>query len=87
MAKQLYPSVLDMVKKDPDLLAIVSKEMDVDPESVIRAANRNSNTINKYSVVKAIADYLGKKPEDIVVEESNGDVNVESKKQIVNTHV
>lgn len=62
--------VLDCIKADPDLFSLVAKEMDIKPTSMIQTIDRNSTTLNQYSVVKAVADYLKKDPSDLVEEET-----------------
>lgn len=60
--------ILDMVKSDPDLFAIVANEMGVKPVSLSSMIDRNGHSLNKYGVVKVVADYLKKNPEELLEE-------------------
>lgn len=59
--------ILDKIKSDPDLFTIVTKALKIKPTSMEQTINRNGVTLNQYGIVKAVADYLKKKPEDLVV--------------------
>lgn len=69
MAKVFKPEVLENMKSDADLFALVAKEMDVKPSSLIQIIYRNGNNINQYSIVRLVADYMKKDPEDLLEEE------------------
>lgn len=69
MAKVFKAEVLDEIKSDPELFALVAKEMEVKPVSLVQIIYRNGNNINQYSIVKLVADYLGRIPEDLLEEE------------------
>lgn len=58
--------ILDMIKSDPDLFTIVTKALGIKPTSMEQTINRNGVTLNQYGIVKAVADYLKKKPEDLL---------------------
>lgn len=60
--------ILDKIKSDPDLFTIVTKALKIKPTSMEQTINRNGVTLNQYGIVKAVADYLKKKPEDLVVQ-------------------
>jgi hypothetical protein len=62
--------VLDQMKDDPDLFAIISKALNVKPVSMPVTIDRNGNNLNQYSIVKLVADYLGKRPEDLLEEDT-----------------
>ena len=62
--------VLQKIKYDPDLFAAVSKALDVKPVSLPQTLERNGNTINQYSIVKLVADYLNENPEDLLEEDT-----------------
>lgn len=70
MAKVFKAEVLEKMKSDADLFALVAKEMDVKPSSLIQIIYRNGNNINQYSIVKLVADYMKKDPEDLLEEET-----------------
>lgn len=61
--------VLDKIKADPDLFTIVTKALGIKPTSMEQTINRNGVTLNQYSIVKAVADYLKKRPEDLLVQQ------------------
>lgn len=69
MAK-LKQEVLSEIKSDSDLWSLVADKMGIKPISLGQMLQRNGATLNQYSVVKAIADYLGLNPQDIVEEET-----------------
>jgi len=67
--------VLDKIKSDPDLFALVSKALKLKPTSLPVTLDRNSNNLNQYSIVVMVADHLGLKPEDVIEQESNEEVS------------
>lgn len=69
MAK-LKKDTIGKIKADVDLWSIVAKEMEVKPFSLGPILDRNGNNLNQYGVVKAISDYLGVNPEDLIEEET-----------------
>lgn len=64
--------VIELIKSDADLFALVAKTMGVRPTSVLETLKRNSNRLNQYSVVTTVAEYLGKEASEIVEEELTG---------------
>jgi hypothetical protein len=64
--------VIEAIKADADLFALVAKEMDIKPTSVHENLKRNGKSLNQYSVIAAVAKYLKKKPSDLVEEELMG---------------
>jgi hypothetical protein len=62
--------VIDKIKADARLYAVVSEAAGVQPASLPIILNRNGRTLNQYSVVAAVANYLGVNTEDIVIEEN-----------------
>lgn len=66
MVKVFKKDVLDRIKSDPDLYALVSKAVGVKPSSLAAALDRNGNSVNQYHVVKAVAEYMEVDPEDII---------------------
>lgn len=62
--------ILDKIKADADLFAAVSKEMGIKPTSLATVLDRNGSTLNQYSVVKVVSDFLKMEPEELLEEES-----------------
>ncbi len=63
--------VLEKIKADADLFAVVAKEMGIKPTSLAAVLDRNGSTLNQYSVVKCVSAYLKSDPEELLeVEES-----------------
>lgn len=58
--------VLDKIKEDVDLFGLVAKAMNIQPASLGPTIARNGASLNQFSVVKAVADYLKKDPEDLL---------------------
>lgn len=69
MAK-LKQAIIGEIKADPALWSLVADKMGIKPISLGQMLHRNGATLNHYGVVKAIADYLGKRPEDLMEEDS-----------------
>jgi hypothetical protein len=69
MAK-LKQEVLEKIKTDPDLFAEVAKALNIKPASLPVTIDRNGSSINQYSIVKLVADYLGKTPDEILEEDT-----------------
>lgn len=65
---RLKKETIDKILDDIDLFAIVGKAVDVKASSIADTVRRNGNSVNQYHVVKAIADYLGKHPDELVEE-------------------
>lgn len=63
--------VLNKIKSDPDLFAAVAKGMGIKPLSLAANIDRNGSTLNQYSIVTLIADYLGKNPEELLEEDAS----------------
>lgn len=61
-------TILEAIKSDADLFAKVAKEMGINPMSLSSSLHRNGNSLNRFSVVKLVADHLGKLPEEVVEE-------------------
>jgi hypothetical protein len=70
MAK-LKQAIINKIKTDPDLFAVVAKAMGVLPASLAANIDRNGKAVNQYNVVKAIADFLGESPEKILGKEAS----------------
>lgn len=66
MAKKFKQEVLDKIKSNPDLFAVVATAMNVMPTSLPVILDRNGNSLNVYTVVKAVSDYLKVKPESLL---------------------
>lgn len=58
--------ILEKIREDHNLYMIVVKLLDIDPVSLPVTLKRNGATLNQYSIVKTVADYLGKAPEELV---------------------
>lgn len=61
--------VLETMKSDPLLFAVVAKALRIKPASLPVTIERNGNTLNQYSIVKLVANHLGRNPEDLLEEE------------------
>ena len=61
--------VIDKIKADSGLYAIVSVAAGVKPTSLPVILDRNGRTLNQYQVVASVAEYLGKNPSELVEEE------------------
>ena len=64
--------VLDLIRSDADLFATVSKVLGIKPVSLLKSIDRNGASLNQFHVVKAVAKYLGKKPDELLEEELTG---------------
>lgn len=62
--------VIDLIKTDPDLFAVVAKEMGVKAVSLAPMLDRNGATLNQYNVVVAVAGYLKRDAQDLLEEET-----------------
>ena len=62
--------ILEKIKADPDLFAVVAKALDIKPTSVNQTLERNGTSLNQYSIVKLVASHLGLQPEDVVTQHS-----------------
>lgn len=60
--------VLDKIKSDPDLFALVAKASNCSPGSLHAMISRNGKMLNQYSVVTAVAEYLKTQPGELVAE-------------------
>lgn len=58
--------VLDKIGSDPGLFAAVASELGIKPTSLQQVMLRNGNSINRYSVVRLVAEYLGENPDNLV---------------------
>lgn len=61
--------VLDKIKGDVDLFALVARTMGIKPVTLAATIDRNGNNINQYRIVTLVASHLGKNPEDLLEEE------------------
>ena len=59
--------VLERMKSDPDLFALVAKSLGNNPASLHMVIHRNGNRLNQYAVVKAVSEYL-RIPADELIE-------------------
>lgn len=66
MAKKFKQEILEKIKTDPDLFAAVATAMNIKPVSLSAMIDRNGNSLNVYTVVKAVSDYLKVKPESLL---------------------
>jgi hypothetical protein len=62
--------VLDKIRDDADLFAAVAKELKIRPVSLPQTLLRNGASLNQYSVITLVADYLDKKPADLLEEDT-----------------
>lgn len=62
--------VLETMKTDPMLFAIIARALGIKPSSLPITIERNGNALNQYSIVTLVAAHLGKNPEDLLEEES-----------------
>jgi len=65
---------LDAIKTDPVLFGIVANAMGIELVSLPMAIKRNGPTLNQYSIVTLVASHLGKKPEDVLENDSEDTV-------------
>lgn len=63
-------TIIDKIKDDADLFAVVSKAMKVKPITLASTIDRNGATLNQYHVVKAVADFLKKSPDTLIEKET-----------------
>lgn len=61
--------VLEIMKNDPELFIMLAKAMDIQPGSVKMAIERNGKRLNQFNIVKMVAEYLKKEPEELLDEE------------------
>lgn len=64
-------SILDKIKTDPDLFAVVAKAMGIKPITLASTIGRNGNSLNQYNVVKAVADRLKTAPDKLLEKETS----------------
>lgn len=65
--------VIELIKADADLFAIVAKALDVRPTSVHETLKRNGRALNQYNVVTAVAQYLKKPADELIQAELMGE--------------
>ena len=82
MKTRLRQETLDRIVGDPELHHLVCVLLEVSPASVVGSVRRNGSKINQYYIVKEVAKYLGRNPDDIVEPVSNEQV-ADSKVPIV----
>ena len=58
--------VLDMMKTDTDLFAALAKALGIKPTSLPQTIDRNGASLNQYSIVTLVAEYLGKEPQELL---------------------
>lgn len=63
--------VLDKIKSDTELFAIVAKAMRIQPASLLANIHRNGSTLNQYHVVAAVAKYLKQSPDKLLEKEAS----------------
>jgi hypothetical protein len=68
MAK-LNQETRDRIKNDPELFSYVCQITGLKPVSLPAMLDRNSSTLNEYSIIKQIASKLKKNPDKIMEEE------------------
>jgi len=68
---RLTKEVLDKIRDNVELFALVANKMDIRPASLPMALERNGKSLNQYSIVKTIADFLGEDIEKIVAEDKD----------------
>lgn len=62
--------VIDKIKADTKLYAVVVEATGVQPASLPIILNRNGRTLNQYNVVAKVAEYLGIEASEIIEEET-----------------
>lgn len=60
--------VLDKIKSDMELFTSIGKALGLKPTSITGTIDRNGATLNQYSIVKLVSDYLKVDPEELVEE-------------------
>lgn len=63
--------ILDKIKSDTELFAIVARAMEIQPASLLANIHRNGSTLNQYHVVMAVAKYLKKSPDALIEKETS----------------
>lgn len=58
--------VLRKMKSDLELFTRLGKALNLKPTSIGQTIERNGNTLNQYSIVKLVSDYLKVNPEELV---------------------
>lgn len=64
--------VINKIKADTELYAVVVEATGVQPASLPIILNRNGRTLNQYHVVAKVAEYLGQEPSELIEEELTG---------------
>lgn len=62
--------ILEKIKSDPDLFALVSRVSEIAPAALPMAIVRNSTKLNQYGVVVAVASHLGVDADDLLDKET-----------------
>lgn len=69
MATRLKQQVIDQIKADADLFAVVSKTLDIMPSSLAHTLSRQSSSrLKDYDLYKAISDHTQIPIEDLLEE-------------------
>lgn len=58
--------VLDKIKTDPDLFAVVAKALKIRPSSMLQTVERNGAKLNQYDIVVLVASHLHVEPSELV---------------------
>lgn len=58
--------VIDLMLTDPVLYGQISTAKCIKPASLGTVIRRNGNAINQYAIVKLVAEYTGKQPDELV---------------------
>lgn len=51
---------------DPKLYSAIAEAKGIKPANLGTVIRRNGNAINQYSIVKLVAEYTGKQPDELV---------------------
>ena len=69
--RRFKQEILDLMLSEPELYSAIAKLKSVQPGSLHMTIRRNSASINEYTVVKLVSDFLKKDMEDLVEETSD----------------
>ena len=68
--------IIELMLNDPRLFALICEAKAVKPSNLGIVIRRNGNSINQYGIVKIVADYLGRDPDELIEEKHIAGVKV-----------
>lgn len=66
---KLKPEIIEQIRTDADMYALVAKNGNIRPESLPRTLRNNSSTLTQKSVLMALAKYLNVDENDLLMPE------------------